>query len=72
MPTGVTISGMKNSTRKKLRARIGWPQSSASPSPSRELHGHADDHVKQRVDDGAWNATRRKCEDRNDGETKCE
>ena len=34
-PTGVTISGMKKTTRKKLRARMGWAHSSASPRPIR-------------------------------------
>ena len=35
MPIGVIISGRKKTTRKKARPRIGWAQSTASPSPIR-------------------------------------
>ena len=35
MPTGVTIIGRKNTTRKNVRPRMGWEQRTASPSPIR-------------------------------------
>ena len=49
MPTGVTISGTKKSTRKKLRAadRLGAEEREAEAE--HELHRDADDDVEQRV-----------------------